>query len=447
MSFSAASLLAQMQRLPVPHRYWVAYSGGVDSHALLHALCELRLHLAAPIAALHVHHGLQAVADQWVSHCQQVCDQLQVELTVQRVNAQALHGESPEAAARQARYRAMREILQSQDMLLSAHHQNDQAETVLLQLVRGAGVNGLAGMPVCTVLGQGYLARPLLGFTRTMLETYARQQQLQWIEDPSNNDTAFERNFIRQQVMPLLHSRWPMHAATLSRAAAHLAEAAELLNALAADDWAELQSTIPKTIAVAKLQSLPPARQRNVLRYWLKEICQLPLPDTQHLARLREELLCARPDANPEVIWPGAAVRRYQACLYAMPPLLALPADWSTHWDLAQPLSLPDGTRQLVAHTSASAGLRADVLTAGVEVRFRHGGETLQLPGRRHHHALKKLLQEWDVPPWLRERIPLVYVQGQLAQVVGYCVCAPFATAAGASGVVIDVTTQTDISP
>jgi len=428
-----------MQRLPVPQRYWVAYSGGVDSHALLHALCELRTRLSAPVAALHVHHGLQAAADHWVSHCQQVCDQLQVDLTVQRVNAHAASGESPEAAARQARYRAMREVMQPQDMLLSAHHQNDQAETVLLQLVRGAGVNGLAGMPVCTALGQGYLARPLLGFTRAMLEAYAQQQQLQWIEDPTNSDTVFERNFIRQRVMPLLNSRWPMHAATLSRAASHLAEAAELLNALAAEDWATLRSAIPNTLTVATLQALPPARQRNVLRYWLKEICQLPLPDTLHLARLRDELLCARADANPEVIWPGAEVRRYQEYLYAMPPLPALPRDWSTHWDLAQPLSLPDGARQLEADTVRGAGLRADALLAGVEVRFRHGGESLQLPGRTHHHALKKLLQEWGVPPWLRERIPLIYVQGQLAQVVDYCICAPFAAAASESGVVISL--------
>ncbi len=444
MSFTAASLLAQMQRFPVPRRYSIAFSGGVDSHALLHALCECRAHLAAPITAFHVHHGLQAVADRWVEHCQHVCNQLNIELTVLRVNAQASNGESPEAAARQARYDAIRKLMQPDDMIVSAHHQNDQAETVLLQLIRGAGVNGLAGMPLCSKFGNGYLVRPLLGFTRAMLESYAQQQQLQWIEDPSNTNTAFDRNYIRQQIMPLLKSRWPMHSATLSRAAAHLAEAADLLNDLAAEDWAAVQSTLSQAIDTTKLMSLPPARQRNVLRYWLKEICRLPLPDTQHLARIRDEILSARADATPEVCWPGAEVRRYQDNLYAMPPLPVIPTDWTCQWDLTQPLVLPGGIQQLSARSVCGAGLRADRLQHGVEIGFRHGGESVQLPGRRHHHALKKLMQEWGIPPWQRERIPLIYVQGELAQVAGHCVCAPFTAAPDADGVMIELINRTD---
>lgn len=444
MSFTAASLLAQMQRLPVPRRYWIAFSGGVDSHALLHALCECRTQFRVPLAAFHVHHGLQKEADQWVVHCQRICAQLNIELTVLRVNAQASNGASPEAAARQARYAAISQLMQPDDMIVSAHHQNDQAETVLLQLIRGAGVNGLAGMPLCSRFGQGYLVRPMLGFTRAMIETYAQQHQLNWVEDPSNSNTAFDRNYIRQQIMPVLNSRWPMHSATLSRAATHLAEAAELLNVLAAEDWLGVQSNQHQVMSVAALLELAPARQRNVLRYWLKEVCGLPLPDTQHLARIRDEILSARADATPEVSWPGAVVRRYQENLYAMAPLPAFTTDWTSRWDLAQPLILPDGVQQLRACPAIGAGLRLDMLQHGVEVRFRHGGETVQLPGRGHHHALKKLLQEWGVPPWQRERIPLIYVQGELAQVAGHCICAPFLAAPDTDGVVIELINRTD---
>ena len=442
MSFTAAALLTQMLRLPVPHRYWVAFSGGVDSHALLHALHAVRDQLPAPLAAVHVHHGLQAVADEWVTHCQTVCDALSIELVVCRVNAQAHWGDSPEAVARQVRYAALRSIMQAKDMVLSAHHQNDQAETVLLQLIRGTGTPGLAGMPLCMPLGLGYLARPLLGFTRDMLEHYAQAHALTWIEDPTNSDTRFDRNYIRQQVMPILNARWPMSAATLARSASHQGEATVLLNELAAIDWHDVQADQPDTLSVTKLQGLLPARQRNVLRYWLKEICHLPLPDTRHLNRIQNELLTARADAIPEVIWSGAEVRRYQDRLYAMSPLSGMAEDWRVQWNLLQPLALPDGVSQLLPRMEQGAGLRAEMLHNGVEVRFRHGGEMVQLPGRRHHHALKKLLQEWGVPPWLRERIPLVYIQGELAQVVGYCLCAPYAASAGERGIGISVSTM-----
>lgn len=440
MSFTAASLLSQMLRLPAPQQYWVAYSGGCDSHVLLHALCAIRTRLPAPLQVVHIHHGLQPAADQWVGHCQQVCDTLDVTLSVRHVQAQPRPGESPEAAARRARYRALADLMQANDMILSAHHQNDQAETILLQLLRGAGVNGLAGMPLCTAFTKGYLARPLLGFTRNMLEHYGRQHGLQWVEDPTNAHPEFDRNYLRHHVMPVLNARWPTSCATLARAAGHQAEAASLLNDIAVADWVAVQAANSTAIAIPLLQALPVARQRNVLRYWLRTIRELPLPDTVHLARIIEELLPARADANPVVQWAGAEVHRYQEQLYALPPQPDMPVDWSAKWDLAQPLELPAGAGRLLAARVAGAGLKAAALTHGVEVRFRHGGETVQLPGRDHHHALKKLLQEWAVPPWQRERIPLVYVHGQLAQVVGHCVSAPFAASDDETG--LEITLQ-----
>ncbi|MBI3560473.1 MAG: tRNA lysidine(34) synthetase TilS [Gammaproteobacteria bacterium] len=437
MSFSAAALLIQLRRLPAPRRYWVAFSGGLDSHVLLHALSELRPQLPAPVLAVHVHHGLQAQAEEWVVHCQGVCAQLKIELQVRRINAQPRPGESPEATARAARYQVLSELLLTDDLLLTAQHQNDQAETLLLQLLRGAGVNGLAAMPVYRVLGQGFLARPLLNFSRAMLLAYALQHHLCWVEDPSNADLNFDRNFIRYQILPLLHTHWPKCAITLARAAAQQADAMRLLHDLAAMDWALVQAEASLCIVLSKLRGLTAPRQRNLLRYWIKEINRLPLPDHRRLARIIDELLPARPDANPAVICAGTEVRRYRDRLYALPPRVSVPAGWSRGWDLVQALPLPDGITYLQAQPVQGQGLRHTCVAAGVEIRYRHGGEALQLPGRRHHHALKKLLQQWGVPPWQRDCIPLVYIQDQLAQVVGYCVTAAFAAHREEAGIVI----------
>ncbi len=439
MSFTAASLHPHMLRLPDPRRYWVAFSGGLDSHSLLHALCELRSSLPCPVHAVHIHHGLQSAADSWVQHCQMICAELGVELTVRHVVAQARPGESPEAAARDARYAALRDVMQSNEMILSAHHQDDQAETILLQLLRGSGVSGLAGMPVSIRFGSGWLCRPLLGFTREMLAAYATQQQLNWINDPSNSNIDFDRNYLRHEVMPVVQRRWPMSAATLARAAMHQAEAAALLNELATLDWQQVQGNLPQCIAVTKLQGLLPSRQRNVLRYWLKEICRLPLPDTRHMARIQDEMMTAKHDANPEVCWPGVEVRRYDDQLYAMTPLTEVVEGWSSHWDMNQPLALPGMSLALQCRPVRGAGLRSDAIQAGVTVRFRQGGETLQLPHRAQHHALKKLLQEWGVPPWLRDRIPLIYVQDKLAQVLGYCISGQYAAKNAETGLEISV--------
>lgn len=438
MHFTPVALLDELKRLPVPQRYCIAYSGGCDSQALLHAMVSLRAQL--PVSALHVlhiDHGLQADSANWAQQCQTQCAAWNVSVEVIRLDITRRRGHSLEAQAREARYAALAAAMAPGDMLLLAQHEDDQAETLLLQLLRGSGVKGLAGMPACTGFGSGWLARPLLPFARAALEAYARAQALHWIEDPSNRDTSYDRNYIRHTVLPLLQQRWPAAAVTLARAAQHQADAADLLDALAAQDYAAVRTQIPEQLDIAALQRLDVARQRNVLRFWLQQVCGLPLPSTDQLARILDEVMPAGPDASPLVHWHGAEVRRYQGHLYAMPPTPIVAPDWQQHWDCAAPLDLPGGG-QLHANTGAG-GLGADRLGNGVMIRYRRGGEACRLPGRAHHSELKKLLQDWGVPPWQRARIPLVFVDGQLAQIVGYSLCEPFLAGEGEAAVHISV--------
>ena len=421
-----AHLRRTLAALPPARRYYVAFSGGLDSQVLLHALAQLRRELAAPVAAVHIHHGLSPNADRWAAQCDAACAALAIPCEVRHVQARHAAGESREAAARAARYAAFAQILDTDDMLLTAHHQDDQAETLLLMLLRGAGVAGLAGMPAWRGLGRGRLARPLLSLSRQTLRDYALRCGLRWIEGESNFEPSRHRNFLRHEVLPRLREAWPAADRTLARSAAHLGEATELLAELAAGDVTALAGDAAGTLSVAGLLTLSPARRRNALRHWIVR-CGLPLPSTTQLQRIESEVLAARADAEPQVGWRGAEVRRYRDLLYAMAPL-APHAGQTLSWDLQEPLSLPGGLGTLRAEPRRGSGLaRVRCEGARITVGFRRGGERCAPAGRGGHHELKKLLQEAGVPPWRRGRIPLLFVDGMLALVAGHWACEPFA--------------------
>src|SRR5476651_1393969 len=279
----------------------IAFSGGLDSAVLLHLLAHLAKTESLPVlSAIHVHHGLQAVADAWPQHCQSICDALGVPLKIIRV--QVKPGASLERAARDARYDAFRAATRVNEMLLTAQHRDDQAETLLFRLLRGAGVRGLAAMPAQRPLAGGYLVRPLLDVSRADLETYAREQQLTWIEDPSNADSRFSRNYLRHHVFPRLTERWPQAVSTMARSAEHLSEAQGLLDELAQMDLlaASQPSMFPwlalPSLALEPLCALSEARQRNALRHWLAPLTRLP--DSEHWAGW-QALRDAKADAQP----------------------------------------------------------------------------------------------------------------------------------------------------
>lgn len=436
MDFFPAALKPALAACPGADHCWVAYSGGVDSHVLLHALASLRPLPGMEVGAVHVNHGLQADAGHWQAHCLEVCRGLDIPCIALQVDGRAAAGESPEAAARQARYRALRAWLPPGHCLLTAQHLDDQAETLLLQLLRGSGVRGLAAMPSLVAFGEGHLLRPLLGFPRASLLAYARQHGLQWIEDPSNTDTGLDRNYLRHHILPVLRERWPAMSETLARSAGHCAEAADLLADLGTRDITALAQDNLETLSVAGLQQLPPARRRNALRHWMT-LRGGTAPSTAVLSRVNNDILGGRADAEPCVRFGRHELRRYRDRLYLLPLSPEPPTDQVLEWDIDRALAVPDAGGVLTASRACGRGIRRSAVRRSVQVSFRRGGERCRPAGRRHHHALKKLLQEAGVPPWERRRLPLIYVEGRLAAVSGLWVCEPFSAAPDEAGLVI----------
>ncbi|HWU68500.1 MAG TPA: tRNA lysidine(34) synthetase TilS [Stenotrophobium sp.] len=397
--------LPELPHLPAQARVWLAYSGGLDSSALLHALASQRL---PGLRAVHVHHGLQPQADEWVQHCQAQCATLGVALEVLRVRVDDTHAAGPEAAAREARYDALRSVMRAGDLLATAHHQDDQAETVLLRLLRGTGVHGLSAMRPLQAFAPGQLWRPLLEVTRAQLFRYAQWHRLGWIEDPHNQSPRYARSWLRQELMPRLGQRWPAAAAQLAQAASHCADAADLLDERARADL--LDAALPDSdgyaLKIPVLQELTPARRRNLLRYWLRR-CGWPVPSAQMLARLQAEVLDARADAQPLLNCGAYEFRRYRERLHVMAPLAQAPVGWSCEWNGEGDCVLPADCGVLQSRAAAP-------WPRPLTVRLARGGERIRLTRTAHHRTLKNLLQEAAVPPWLRPRLPLLYAGEQL---------------------------------
>lgn len=404
-----------------PPRIWAAFSGGLDSTVLLHALAARRDALGAPLHAVHVNHGLHPDAARWALHCQSVCDALDVPMESYVVTVDAA-GIGVEAAARDARYDVLRGLVDTDELLLTAQHQDDQLETFLLQALRGAGPHGLAAMPPVARLGGGWLLRPLLEWPRSSLERWAKSEQLDWLVDPANADEHFDRNYLRRQLVPLLKARWPAAGQTLSRSARHCAEAALLMDQLAAADLAACGAG-PNVLAVSALRQLDAARRRNVLRHWL-DWSGFPRPSERKLEHVLSDVLEAGPDTEPCVTWADVAVRRYRDGLYVE---RVLPQPRTGRWS-AGDFALGEGWGSLQRQPAeAGPGLPEGV----TEVRYRSGGEKLRLAGREHHHELKKLCQEAGVLPWRRVALPLVYVDNTLAAVGDLWINADIATDGG----------------
>ena len=377
----------------------VGLSGGLDSVVLLHILTASQIISKRGLRAVHVHHGLHPDADAWATHCQRVCAELAVPLTIVRIEVERDSGHGLEAAARKARHAAFEAELRDEEVLALAHHRDDQAETFLLRALRASGPDGLGAMRAWRRFGRGWLWRPLLEVPRSELLAYAEQHGLRWIDDPSNADTDLDRNFLRHRVLPLLRERWPQADAAFARSAALSAETSELLVEGDALALAAVRTLDAHTLSRCALRALPSARRARVLRLWTAALDLPPLP-AEGITRIEDELLEARADAEPEFAWQGAAVRAWRDLLHADRPRLPLPSDWQTAWDGSTPLRLPTG--------DALALQGASGFDVPLRAHARQGGERITLPGRAHSHALKHVLQELDVPPWVRERLPLL---------------------------------------
>jgi tRNA(Ile)-lysidine synthase len=415
-------LLARLAGFPDAKIGWVAYSGGVDSSVLLDCLVAARNRLPFEIRALHVHHGLHPDADAWSEHCACECRRLGVPLEIRRVEVSRTRGESLEALARQARYEAMSAVLGRGDLLLSAQHRDDQAETLLLALMRGSGPAGLAAMPFVALLGEGWLVRPLLEHGRAELRAYAEGRNLRWQEDPGNRSLRFDRNFLRHRVLPLLAERWPSCAASIARSAANCAEAQGVIDVLVEEKLSGVAGRWPDALSISLLGDLPVPFRKLVLRHWFRKL-GLALPDSRRLDRILCDVIGARPDADPLVAWPGCEVRRYRDDLFAMAPLPSRPPAGPIHWGRGV-LSLPGavGCLELLAPDGSPLD-PLDLFATGLEVRFRVKGLFCRTVRDRHRRPLKKLYQEAGVPPWIRPHVPLVFVEGNLLAVADIRTC------------------------
>ena len=416
-AFDPEHLVRALAPFSAVERIWIAFSGGLDSACLLSAAAAVANRLPGPLSAVHLDHGLHPDSTRWAEHCQRVCGALGIPLVARRLAICPAPGASREAVAREARYAALAALLGPGELLLTAQHQDDQAETLLLALLRGSGPQGLAAMPLVSDLGPGRLMRPLLGVPRAALEAYAQVQGLTWVEDPSNASLSFDRNYLRHRVLPVLRERWPAVSATLARSAGHCAEAAALMEAQADQVLRGLGGGRSGTLSIPAIVQLNPPLARAVLRLWLRRQGR-PLPDTAHLGRILTELIPARVDANPVVAWPGCEIRRFRDDLFALPPLPPRPTGGVRIWDTGElTLPAPLGTLERVPDSGSTAPLLSLLVRFGVE------GQWCRPSGVGHRRPLKKLFQEAGVPPWLRPYVPLVFDGDRLVVVAGVCVC------------------------
>lgn len=429
---------------------YIAYSGGLDSHVLLHVFYQLRdkyPQLNLQLQAIHINHNIAPEADLWQKHCQKICEDLNIPCLVHKVNAleQRKIGDSLEAVARQLRYQAFSELVPPHTNLLTAHHADDQAETLLLQMLRGSGPKGLSSIADNSDFGlTRRLLRPLLIFSRSEVNFYAKEHNLQWINDLSNNNTDFDRNFLRKEVIPLLKQRWRGFLQTSHRVTINCNETQRLAELLAVQDYNfTLATTQPyHTLDIEKIRQLEDIRQKNLLRYFI-QLNNLSLPSRQKLTHIQSDVLNCRYDAQPLIKWHNAEIRRYKNLLFALKsqPYFdaskanALNLTWQINGqnlqNLDQSLQLPydlgilhikhllpqHNIHHINHHTNHNENHNAKIL----HIRWRQGNEKIRPHNKQHHYSLNRIFQMHDVPPWERNKIPLIYDEnGNLLMIVGY---------------------------
>lgn len=394
----------------------VAFSGGLDSTMLAHVLWRARRRLGG-LRLVHVDHGLQADSGDWSRQCARQARAWRVPFTAIITRVRLRRGESPEAAARAARYTALASVMTPGEVLVTAQHRDDQVETLLLQLFRGAGVAGLAAMPPIAPFGPGRIARPLLDITRADIEKYARRHRLRWIEDPTNEQVRFDRNYLRHRVLPGVRARWQGVDQAVARTARHMAEAAQLLEAVASRDLAHALDG--DGLHVAALRALPLARRRNALRAFIAASGCEP-PPTSKLTEMSGALLEARADAQPQVEWAGGLMRRRGGRLLvdSISRQASTPAVTNTlkswRWEQQREYTFNGAGGALRLIDDKSGPIDLDRLPAALELRERRGGEFLRPGVRARTQSLKKLLQAARIPAEARAQLPLLYAGDRL---------------------------------
>ncbi|MFZ7235316.1 tRNA lysidine(34) synthetase TilS [Avibacterium gallinarum] len=412
----------QLQRQPHSH-FLIALSGGLDSTVLLALLAKLREKQPHfQLRAIHIHHGLSPNADDWVRHCQQLCQRFSIPLIVEKVLL--AQGMGIEAAARQARYQAIARHILAQEILLTAHHQQDQTETFFLALKRGSGVSGLSAMKAQSAVFNLNIFRPLLGFSRQQLWQYATENQLSWIEDESNQDSQYERNFLRNEILPKLRERWTHFEQAVQRSATHCAEQQQLLAELLQPELEKYADKTHRTFDLTDFSQWSDLKQKALLRLWL-ETLQQPMPSTKQLEQLIQDMIFAETDRNPQFQLGNKILRRYQQRLYLTEIFADLRA-LKIPVRLNQRIELPDNLGEIRFTQTQSAiqiqwqgkSYQLPLTDAPVSIRFAYSGKIRNAQGV--HQDIKKLWQAHNVPVWQRTRTPLIFYGEHFQSAVGF---------------------------
>jgi tRNA(Ile)-lysidine synthase len=409
-----------LSQQPIKERLLIAFSGGLDSSVLLHLIVKANQQLASPkvIIALHINHQLSTFANDWEHHCKMVCEALNVDFITELVDIN-VSGKGFEAAARDARYKLFEAHINAGDILLMAHHANDQAETFLLRLMRGAGVLGLSAMRAERALGSGKLWRPLLDFNRVDLEAYAKANNLHWVEDDSNTSLDFDRNFLRHKVMPIFLARWPQAIKQLQATSARLDQAQNLLDDLAAIDFQDLDERPERygqSLAYKKCAALSAERLTNVLRYWCDKK-GFAVPSADQLSQIHAQFFSTGAQLSSAVVtWGNCECRQFNDRFYLMPSLKPF-----------MPTSdyvIDSSDKNINLGWAGNLSINRSILKAkNLSIRWRQGGERCTPVDRAHSQTLKKLLQEYQLETWLRDRVPLIFCDDQLVAVGDLWLC------------------------
>lgn len=426
------------QIIPEQSRVCVALSGGLDSVVLLHLFAQLRNHYQ--LTAVHVHHGLSAHADQWADFCQSLCSQLDISLSVEHVHIARNDPSGIEAAARHARYQAISR--QASEYIALAHHRDDQAETLLLQLLRGAGLKGLSAMPrIRKTNSVTHIVRPLLDIERSELKQWALENNIRWVEDESNQDTRYARNFLRHQVFPLIAQQYPAWRNTLTRSVTHIAESSQLLDELAYIDADNAMTT--QQLAITQLTRLSDARARNLLRFFIGQQ-GLSMPNQRKLDELLRQIIHSGRDNHLNLLLGDFMVRRHHQHIWLVRnhPLPNKDLQWA--WQGEHQLALPELDGILHFIPSAIGGLKYPQ-DGRLVIQLRQGGERFQPDCRRPRRELKKLLQESSTPPWQRQRTPLIWHHHELVHVINVGTACTWHAQPGENGLRIEWQENTSI--
>jgi tRNA(Ile)-lysidine synthase len=407
-----------LNKFPQAKKIWIACSGGMDSSVLLHLIFSNKEKIGQSLEVVYVDHGLQDESAEWGNFCRTQCNDYDLTFTQLNINETVPKGESVEAWAREKRYALIAQIMNKGDLLFTAHHQDDQVETFFLQALRGAGPRGLSSMPLFKDIANAIHVRPLLNYCRNELLSYASENKLSWREDLSNADTKFDRNYLRNDIIPVFEQRWPAYRETISRLVNHQQDCASLMNEVGLEDL-KLVSHENK-LRLDTLRNLSATRQKNIIFTWLQEL-QLETPGSKHINQIFSDLINSTSDNAPCVNWKDVEIRKYRALLYASNKMNKDVDSIAYDWDLASPLKIMDET--LSAKAEIGIGLSKEkIRNSKISIQYRHGGEKIKPNNNAHSKTVKQIFQERGVIPWVRDRFPLVYINDTLAVIPGLCV-------------------------